>query len=186
MAQPGICQIGAVKLEKRFVAVLHASLKDGIQDPTMEERWVETSSFYTLVNPETSKWEDGAVKTHGITPEQVKDAPTFFEIGPALSRFALGCDTWAGFNCKFDQDVIWYQLLKYGLERRFPWPPNEIDVMKVAGRMMEQQGKRGTKNPKLSEAYEHFFGKTFEGAHDALADIRATADVWRAASGHAV
>lgn len=172
MAQPGICQIGAIKFERAFIGY------DPI-DGSDHYEWAETDSFYTLVNPEINKWEPEAIKTHGITPEQVADAPTFFEIGPALARFALGCDTWAGFHTNFDKTVLWHQLMKYGLERSFPWPPNEIDVMKVAGRVMEQQGKRGTKNPKLAEAYEFFFNKGFAGAHDALADIRATAAIWQ-------
>jgi len=30
----------------------------------------------------------------------------------------------------------------------------------------------------LSEAYRHAFGKDFDGAHDAMSDIRATKDVY--------
>jgi hypothetical protein len=37
--------------------------------------------------------------------------------------------------------------------------------------------KRGSyKNPKLNELYELLFEKTFENAHDAMADISATKD----------
>jgi DNA polymerase III epsilon subunit-like protein len=34
------------------------------------------------------------------------------------------------------------------------------------------------KNPRLIEAYQHFFHKDFEGAHDAMADVRACRDVY--------
>lgn len=34
------------------------------------------------------------------------------------------------------------------------------------------------KNPRLIEAYQHFFHKDFEGAHDAMADVRACRDVF--------
>lgn len=174
MSQPGIVQVGAVKI---------VTASDFPDDPVyfnaLNERGQEAGSFYTLVNPEINKWEDKAIETHGITPAMVADAPTFFEIGPALARFALGCEAWGGYNTKFDRDVLWHQLNKYGLERSFPWPLEEIDVMKLAGRAMELQGKRGTKNPKLTEAYQYFTDMLLSGAHDALADIRATVEVWR-------
>jgi DNA polymerase III epsilon subunit-like protein len=156
--QPGIVQIGAVKL-----------------DTDMRE----IDSFNMMVNPEIGKWEPQAIETHGITPDMVKDAPTFFEAGRALADFALGCDTFAGFNVKFDKDVLWWQLLRYGLEKNFPWPVKDVDVMKRAGKIMEVQGKKGTKYPTLSEAYKYCFNRDFENAHDAVADIRATAEIWR-------
>lgn len=169
MGQPGICQLGAVRLVNSF--------SDENGNPS---EWVEDGHIDCLVNPEHVKWHDDAIKTHGITPDRVRDAPTFFEIGPMLAQFTVGCEVWYGYNAKFDQDVVWYQLLKYGLERNFPWPPVCVDVMQIAARKMEMQGKRGIKNPSLSEAYHHFFGKPFDGAHNALADIRATIEVWKA------
>jgi DNA polymerase III epsilon subunit-like protein len=156
--QPGICQIGAVKLD------------DDLK---------EIGSFNLLVNPEIGKWEPEAIATHGITPDAVKDAPTFFEAGAAFAEFALGCHTWGGFHCKFDKDVLWWQLLRYGLEKNFPWPIREVDVMKRASKIMEVQGKRGTKFPTLGEAYKYCFNRDFDNAHDAVADIRATAEIWR-------
>lgn len=156
--QPGIVQLAAIKLDDDMREVAHMNI---------------------LVNPEIGKWEDEAIKTHGITPDRVKDAPTFFEAGAAFAEFALGCDTFAGFNCKFDKDVLWWQLIRYGLEKNFPWPLRDLDVMKVASKVMEVQGKRGTKYPNLGEAYRYCFKRDFEGAHDALADIRATAEIWR-------
>jgi DNA polymerase III epsilon subunit-like protein len=176
MRQPGICQIGAVKLER-------AEVEQEDETPASSSKQRATrarnDSFYTLCNPEISVWEEKAIKTHGITPEAVESAPTFFELGKALARFGVGCSVWAGFHTKFDREVLAWQLLRYGMEKSFPWPPEEYDVMKAAGRVMEQQGKRGVKRPSLSEAYQHFMGRSFEGAHDALSDIRATADVMR-------
>lgn len=180
LAQPGIVQIGAVKIAETW------SECEQYDDLLLAERHIawtdkggEVASLNILVNPEGVKWSDEAIKTHGITPDKVADAATFFEVGPLLGRFALGCRVWAGYNTRFDRDVLWHQLNRYGLERSFPWPPEELDVMKLAAREMEMQGKRGMKRPKLSEVYQFFMGKPLEGAHDALADIRATVDVWR-------
>lgn len=43
---------------------------------------------------------------------------------------------------------------------------------------MLRAGRREHKIPKLSEAYRHFFGKDFDGAHNALHDVRACRDVY--------
>jgi DNA polymerase III, alpha subunit len=47
-----------------------------------------------------------------------------------------------------------------------------IDTMKSATNLIPGKKKR----PKLQELYTFLFGKPFEGAHDAIADIRATKD----------
>jgi DNA polymerase III, alpha subunit len=47
-----------------------------------------------------------------------------------------------------------------------------IDTMKSTSDLIPSKKKR----PKLQELYTFLFGKPFEGAHDAMADIRATKD----------
>ena len=158
LVQPGICQIGAV---------------------VVDDKWKIIKRLNTLVNPEISeqRWEAGAIKVHGISPDKVQDAPTFFAIFQELAAMAQGCDAWGGYNTKFDKDILWFQLLRYGFERSFPWPRLDYDVMKFAKDRMAMEGKRGTKNPKLVEIYEFLFpGKSFD-AHDALEDIIATVEV---------
>jgi DNA polymerase III epsilon subunit-like protein len=154
IVQPGIVQIAAIRWHLGAMG----------------------DEFNELVNPET-KFEEQATKTHGINADMVQDKPTFFALFPRFAQFVLGCDTWAGYNIQFDKKVLAFQLERYGFERNFPWPPKEIDVMKLANLHMEMQGKRGTKNPTLGEIYEELFGESFK-AHDALADIKATVRVW--------
>lgn len=59
---------------------------------------------------------------------------------------------------------------------------NVFCTMKAATPIVKKRGKRPLHNadykwPKLAECYEHFFGETLEGAHNAIVDCRATARV---------
>lgn len=157
--QPGIVQIGACVVDPKTFKIV--------------------KRMDTLINPEISeqRWEAGAIKTHGITPAMTADAPTFFAIFDEFASLAEGCDTWGGYNTPFDQNVLWFQLLRYGFERRFPWPRKDMDVMRLASHRMTMEGKRGTKRPKLTEVYEHLFKKPLEAAHNALKDTEATVAV---------
>lgn len=166
MVQPGICQIGAIKLRT-----------EGMAGSTLPE----IDSFDMLINPELpeSAWEEGAMKTHGITPEQVKHAPTFYAAFNEFAEFVCGCDTWGGYNNQFDKKVLWHQLMRYGFEKNFPWPPRNVDVMDIARREANKSGKKGLANIKLTEAHILFVGHEFEGAHGALNDVRAAASILR-------
>lgn len=133
--------------------------------------------YQTLVNPELEYWSDKAIAVHGITPEDVKGAPTFFAVFHEFANFVHGCDEWVGYNPEFDVTVLQMQLDRYGFSTHFPWPPYRTDVMTLARNHMNMEGKRGTKNPKLTEIYEHLFEKTLDGAHDAMVDVTATIEV---------
>ena len=160
LAQPGIVQIAAVVLDENFV---------------------EIDFINTKVNPEiaAAAWEKKAIETHHIEPSMVEDAPTFFALLPDYARLATGATHWVGYNNAFDKKVLFHQLMRYGFETNFPWPFQNIDVMRLASNRMSMEGKRGTKNPKLSEIYEFLFPMKTFGAHDALEDCRATAEVLR-------
>lgn len=146
MVQPGVVQIGAIRIDG-----------DG----------KETGRISQLVNPEM-KIDDGAAKVHGISSEMVKDAPSLFEFLPAFSKFVLGSSAWGGYNSPFDKDVLWFQLLRYGAEKNFPWPPNDIDVMKLVSAHLGQVTGKSHDKWKLGNAYKEVFGKPLEGAHGAI------------------
>ena len=75
----------------------------------------------------------------------------------AARRFELLAD---------EQDAWWKALPTFCTMREM------TDVCQLPGR----GGKY--KWPKLQEAYEHCFGKPFDGAHDALADVRACKEIY--------
>lgn len=158
MRQPGIVQMGVLVLDKDFK---------------------EIGSLNTLINPEIAAgaWAPKAIETHGIQPAQVRDAPTYMAIHRQFSDLIRSSRYWVGYRTRFDRDVLWYQLMRYGLERNFPWPDQEIDVMRLATEHINAKGKRGALFNTLGAAYETVFGRGFEGAHDAMADVRATGEL---------
>lgn len=151
--QPGIVQIGLVIIGDNL-------------DVTRSKTW--------LVNPEMPIEED-ATKVHGITNADVFRASTLPALHPELCEWFLGHLQWVGFNNDFDRKVLYYALARYGLEARFPWPPHDLDIMRIAKPILNMAGKRDIKPPTLTECHTLLFGEPFKGAHDALKDCLATA-----------
>lgn len=56
---------------------------------------------------------------------------------------------------------------------KLPLTDKQITYFQSIGRSTDEY-----KNPHLQESFKHFFGREFEGAHDAMADVRACRDVY--------
>jgi DNA polymerase-3 subunit epsilon len=104
---------------------------------------------------------------HGIYDADIKDAPTFKQVGEELARFLDNSDL-AGYNSnKFDIPVLLEEFLRAGIDfdlenRHF------VDVQNVFHQMEQRT---------LKAAYQFYCGKDIENAHSAEADIKATYDV---------
>jgi len=122
-----------------------------------------------LINPQMHIPED-ATAIHGITDEDVKDAPTFAQIAKTLSQFIEGCD-FGGFNSnRFDLPMLVEEFLRAGVDvdfrrRKF------IDVQNIFHKMEQRT---------LVAAYRFYCDKELDNAHSAEADTRATYEVLKA------
>lgn len=104
---------------------------------------------------------------HGIYDEDVKDEPTFKQVGKSLATWLEGCDL-AGFNIlKFDVPMLVEEFLRANIDF-------DVDHRKLvdAQKIFHLMEKRN-----LSAAYKFYCGKTLENAHSALADTQATYEV---------
>ena len=118
------------------------------------------------VNPEMSIPKESTM-IHGITNEDVADAPTFKQVAKSLVKFLEGADL-AGFNIlKFDVPVLVEEFLRVDMD------------FDVAGRKMVDAQKIFFMMEKrtLSAAYQFYCNKTLEDAHSAEADTFATYEV---------
>lgn len=118
------------------------------------------------VNPEMPI-DPKATAVHGITNEDLKDAPKFHEIARTIANFLEGCDL-AGFNLnKFDIPLLVEEFLRAGVY--FDPKKRKIIDVHVIFQKMEQRT--------LSAAYKFYCNKDLENAHSAEADVRATYEV---------
>ena len=118
------------------------------------------------INPEMPIPEN-VTAIHGISNEDVKDAPTFNEIARTLAKEIEGCDL-AGYNSiRFDIPLLAEEFLRAGVDidlskRKF------VDVQVIFMKMEPRT---------LTAAYKFFAGKELSDAHSAEADTLATYEV---------
>lgn len=83
-------------------------------------------------------------------------------------------DVLVAHNLNFDHRIVWAEIIRSGREPRHGM--HKICTMQKSTSYCKIPAKRGYKWPKLEELHQVLFNRGFEGAHDALADIRATKD----------
>ena len=107
------------------------------------------------------------VEITGITEDDIKDAPTFKAIAPALAEKFRGCD-FAGYNSNhFDIPVLAEEFLRAGIDFDFS-KCNLIDAQTIFHKMERRN---------LSAAYKFYCGRKMEDdfvAHKADQDTEAT------------
>lgn len=111
-----------------------------------------------------------ATAIHGISDDDVKDCPSFREIGKDLAGFLEGCDL-AGYNAiRFDIPLLAEEFLRVEIDfdmrkRRF------IDVQVIFHKKEQRT---------LSAALKFYCKKELVEAHSARADTEATYEILKA------
>lgn len=136
-----------------------------------------------------------AARIHGFTIEVIQAVGVNRHAG-LQTFFGLveAADTIVAHNIDYDVDMLhieiekdlqsagWNAILQD--KRQFCTMANSRDILMMPLSDAQARFFRDTgndqkfKNPRLIEAYQHFFHKDFEGAHDAMADVRACKDVF--------
>lgn len=159
--QPFICQLGAILYDD----------KEQIR-----------GELNVIIKP-TPLWrmEQGAADIHGITTSVGERYG--IPIGAALYTFAKMAECaikGVCHNSQFDRLML---NAEYGRHEKFK-PLNrlpkltDICTMKYMTNVCQLPGRYGYKWPTLQEAHKHCFGHEFDGAHDAMADVRACARIY--------
>lgn len=108
-----------------------------------------------------------ATAVHGITDDDVKDAPRFEQIARSLYAFLDGCDL-GGYNSnKFDVPMLAEEFMRAGVEVDFK-NRHFVDVQTIFHKKEQRT---------LTAAYKFYCDKDLEDAHSAQADTLATYEV---------
>lgn len=128
----------------------------------------EESKTYK-VNP-TVPIPPNTTEIHGISDEDVKDAPKFNEIAKEIAKVLEGSDI-AGYNSnKFDIPLLAEEMLRA-----------EVDIDLKKRKFIDVQVIFLKKEPRtLSAAYKFFCNKNLDNAHSAEADTFATYEILQA------
>ena len=147
---------GTDRLNDRIVEIAALRVHPGGEVVTLDQR----------VNPGVRIPRESS-EIHGITDADVADSPSFASIAADLAAFFSGCDL-AGYNIRgFDLPL----LLKEFERARHPFSLE-------GRRLVDAQTIFFKKEPRdLAAAVRLFAGREHVGAHSALADVVATAEV---------
>lgn len=120
-----------------------------------------------LINPGIPISEE-AMGIHGITPKDVARKPVFAQVAQELFDFIGNADL-AGYNSnRFDVPMLMEEFARAGFE---------LDIERR--RLIDMQRLFYKMEPRtLSAALKYYTGKKMVNAHDAMADVKATVDVF--------
>ena len=114
-------------------------------------------------------------RIHRITNDRaIKEGVNLITVLESFSNFIDKANVLVAHNMAFDEKIVGAEFIRNRM-------PNSVSKKKTLCTMLASTnycrlpGPYGYKWPKLSELHTKLFGYDFEEAHDALADIRATA-----------
>ncbi|MEO6759998.1 MAG: 3'-5' exonuclease [Saprospiraceae bacterium] len=128
----------------------------------------EPQELSMLINPGMPISEE-SMQIHGITPKILANKPSFGQVAQQIWDF-IGASDLAGYNSnRFDVPMLMEEFARVGMEldvskRRL------IDVQRIFYKMEPRT---------LRAAYRLYCGRELEDAHDALADVKATLEVFK-------
>ena len=137
---------------------------------TVENKVVDKLNLY--IRPDTDYVITlQAYFKHRITPEFLKDKPTFKEVAKTIYDFIGDCDILSYNGCSFDNPFVVNELARCGYSLSFL-------NRKCYDAFLIEKRRNGNR---LEETYERRIGKTMKEAgltaHDAFSDVTGTQEV---------
>lgn len=143
----------------------------------LDENFNEIETYNELIKPDN--WEIPVEKfwiDHGYNTKESQRIGV--PMPEALKHFCNAIDNskiLIAHNMKFDHPIIGAEMMRYKTK------PENKNTEKICTMMstikfcnIPNKNRGGLKFPKLDELHVKLFGVSFDGAHDALEDVRAT------------
>lgn len=141
----------------------------------LSETDLEEKSFFRSRVRTEQPISPGANKTHGLTLDDVRDAPSLIDVIADFADFAPEKAILSGHNVGFDVGFLRAAYQQVG--RRFPFDYHVLDIWSIAFLVL---GSRGVRLPSYSlTSLCSLFGIAREPQHGALQDARASAALLR-------
>ena len=140
-----------------------------------DEEGHEIASAEHIVKPDGFTIPDDAAKVHGITTAMALERgielkAVLLDLIPHLTKASV----LIAHNMAFDEKILGAELLRAGHPNLLE-PMARKCTMQGATNFCRLPGKYGFKWPTLQELHLKLFNEAFEGAHQALVDVRACA-----------
>lgn len=176
-----------IVLDSETTGLLKPNLTESYQQPFMTELYCckidddlnFVGEFNHLIKPPIPVPEL-ITKITGIDDAMLEGKPSFIEVYDELSEFFLGETIMVAHNAPFDAGMIYWELFRHDLERKFPWPKHHICTVEESFSIENKRLKLGYLH-KLATGRPHE-----EGAHRAKKDVMALVRsfIWLVKQGH--
>jgi DNA polymerase-3 subunit epsilon len=145
-----------------------------LSDPTGRVR----GQLDVLILPEGWSVPVDATRVHGLTTDDCTAhgvrASSALKL---LCEMAGDASKIVAHNIDFDAFILDGEFRRAGIQDVLP-TEKYFCTMKAATDVCRLPGRRGFKWPSLAEAHRHLCGHDFDGAHDAMSDVRACMKVY--------
>ncbi len=135
---------------------------------------IDSKNF--IIKPENFEIPLQSSNIHGITTEKAyREGDDLTYVLVLFSDYINKATNLIAHNMQFDEKIIGAEFIRKKIKNKL-FLKNRICTMISSVDYCGIKGKHGLKWPSLSELHIKLFNKDFEDAHDAFADISATAD----------
>lgn len=128
-----------------------------------------------IIKPEGFTIPKDASRIHGISTERaLAEGQALLNVLQDFQALISQAEVLVAHNISFDEKIVGAEFLRAGMKNSIP-SKNKICTMQSTTSFCAINGPYGYKWPKLSELHYKLFKSNFEEAHNAAADINATA-----------